>query len=172
MGVTVVLAVNGETRSVDVDVRASLLDLLRVPLRITGPKKGCDHGRCGACTVLLDGRRVNSCLILAVAAAGATVTTVEGLGDHDDPHPMRSALADHGAYRCGYCTPGQVCSAVAVLGEIAAGRPSAATPAGEIPSATAAEIRERMSGNVCRCGGYPDIVDAVRDVAATSGWDA
>jgi len=164
-GVRVDLVVDGEARSIDVDVRTSLLDLLREHLSITGPKKGCDHGQCGACTVLLDGRRVNSCLILAATTDGTTITTVEGLADGDDLHPLQQAFVDQDAFQCGYCTPGQLCSAVAVLDEIKAGRPSAVTAPGETPTVTDAEIRERMSGNLCRCGAYPHIVDAIRTVA-------
>ncbi len=161
----VTLTVNGEVQAMDLDNRTTLLDLLREQLGLTGSKKGCDHGQCGACTVLLDGRRVNSCLILAVAADGAGVTTVEGLADGDDLHPMQQAFVDADALQCGYCTPGQICSAIGVLDEVRQGWPSAA---GEDLSAVAldpAEIRERMSGNICRCGAYVNIVTAVAAVA-------
>jgi xanthine dehydrogenase YagT iron-sulfur-binding subunit len=156
------LTVNGEPHAVRVDSRTTLLDLLRDGLDLTGTKKGCDHGQCGACTVLLDGRRVNSCLVLAVTLGGRTVTTIEGIG----PHPIQDAFVAYDAYQCGYCTPGQICSAVGMLDEAAAGWPSHATAdvAGEV-ALDDAEIRERMSGNICRCGAYPNIVAAIAAVA-------
>ncbi|WP_175407222.1 (2Fe-2S)-binding protein [Streptomyces sp. TRM64462] len=165
----VTLRVNGTARSLTVDHRATLLDVLRERLDLTGAKKGCDHGQCGACTVLVDGRRANSCLLLAVALDGSDVTTVEGLATDDALHPLQQAFLDRDAFQCGYCTPGQLCSAVGVLAEAAAGHPSLATEAGAPPAQgpvplTPDEIRERMSGNLCRCGAYPHIVQAVEDV--------
>jgi xanthine dehydrogenase YagT iron-sulfur-binding subunit len=164
--VTVALTVNGEERRLEVDPRTTVLDLLREHLGLTGAKKGCDHGQCGACTVLLDGRRVNSCLMLAVAHDGEAVTTIEGLAA-GGLHPLQEAFADHDALQCGYCTPGQICSGVGMLAEAADGWPSART---EDLDATAialdpGEIRERMSGNLCRCAAYPRIVDAIAEVA-------
>ncbi|GHE35748.1 oxidoreductase [Streptomyces longispororuber] len=212
------LRVNGDTRTLDLDHRRVLLDVLREDLDLTGAKKGCDHGQCGACTVLVDGRRVNSCLLLAVALDGCEVTTVEGLtgegsvgegsaglpgqgaaggeltgrgltdaeftgqGLADEAptgercadrggelHPVQRAFLDRDAFQCGYCTPGQICSAVGVLAEAAAGHPSHVTPPAAPPGRpvplTPEEIRERLSGNLCRCGAYPRIVEAVRDVA-------
>ena len=155
----VVLRVNGEERRVTIDTRATLLDVLREALGLTGTKKGCDHGQCGACTVLLDGRRANACLALAVAHDGAEVTTIEGLSDGDDLHPVQEAFLEHDAFQCGYCTPGQICSAVGMLHE--------ARVAGDVLDD--AEIRERMSGNLCRCGAYVNIVAAVAEVAAGEG---
>jgi xanthine dehydrogenase YagT iron-sulfur-binding subunit len=146
----VALTVNGDGRSLAVDTRTSLLDLLREHLGLTGSKKGCDHGQCGACTVLVDGRRANACLVLAVAADGSDVVTVEGLA-----HPLQDAFVERDAFQCGYCTPGQLCSAVGLLEE--------AERAGE--RVDAAYVRERMSGNICRCGAYPNIVAAIEDVA-------
>ena len=144
------LTVNGEERSLLLDTRTSLLDLLREQLGLTGSKKGCDHGQCGACTVLLDGRRANACLVLAVAADGCDVVTVEGLD-----HPLQEAFVERDAFQCGYCTPGQLCSALGLLEE--------ARRAGE--DVDAPYVRERMSGNICRCGAYPNIVAAIEDVA-------
>ncbi|OII65817.1 (2Fe-2S)-binding protein [Streptomyces sp. CC53] len=167
----VALTVNGSARALTVDHRTTLLDLLREQLGLTGAKKGCDHGQCGACTVLVDGRRANSCLLLAVAQDGRHVTTVEGLAAPDGAlHPLQRAFLDRDAFQCGYCTPGQLCSAAGVLSEAAAGHPSDATPADAPPAQgpvplTPDEIRERMSGNLCRCGAYPHIVRAVEDVA-------
>jgi xanthine dehydrogenase YagT iron-sulfur-binding subunit len=164
------LRVNGEPRTLVVDNRRVLLDVLREDLDLTGAKKGCDHGQCGACTVLVDGRRVNSCLLLAVALDGCEVTTVEGLaGDGEELHPLQQAFLDRDAFQCGYCTPGQLCSAVGALAEAAAGHPSPVTdpaaPSGRPVALDADEIRERLSGNLCRCGAHPRIVEAVEDVA-------
>lgn len=159
--------VNGEPHALELDTRTTLLDALREHLRLTGTKKGCDHGQCGACTVIVDGRRINSCLSLAVMHEGDAITTIEGLGTPDKLHPMQAAFVKHDGYQCGYCTPGQICSAVAVLDEIRAGIPSHAT--GDIaskPAMSADEIRERMSGNLCRCGAYSNIVEAIAEVAA------
>ena len=158
------LQVNGEPRTLRLDTRTTLLDALREHLGLTGSKKGCDHGQCGACTVLVDGRRTLSCLALTVAQDGAEVTTVEGLAGPDGLHPVQQAFLDRDAFQCGYCTPGQVCSAVGALDEFAAGWPSAVT-SGE-PSLSDAEVAERMSGNLCRCGAYPHIVAAVQDAGA------
>jgi xanthine dehydrogenase YagT iron-sulfur-binding subunit len=174
---SIALLVNGEERRLRVDTRSSVLDVLREELGLTGSKKGCDHGQCGACTVLLDGRRVNSCLALAVAHDGAEVTTVEGLASGDELHPVQAAFVAHDGFQCGYCTPGQICSAVGVIDEARRGWPSSVTgapPAG-VPADAGetrrpvvldeAEIRERMSGNICRCGAYPGIVAAVQEAA-------
>ncbi|HEY0597184.1 aldehyde dehydrogenase iron-sulfur subunit PaoA [Sphingopyxis sp.] len=158
--------VNGAPRELELDTRTSLLDALREHLHLTGTKKGCDHGQCGACTVIVDGRRINSCLTLAVMHEGDRVTTIEGLGTPDKMHAMQAAFVEHDGYQCGYCTPGQICSAVAVLGEIEAGVPSHVTR--DLTAAaqvTAPELRERMSGNICRCGAYSNIIDAITDVA-------
>ena len=160
------LKVNGVERTLDVDTRTTLLDALREHLHLTGTKKGCDQGQCGACTVIVDGRRINSCLTLAVMQQGASVTTIEGLGTPQALHPMQAAFVKHDGYQCGYCTPGQICSAVAMLGEIKAGVPShASADLTAAPQATVAELRERMSGNICRCGAYSNIVEAVVEVA-------
>ncbi|MEV0231940.1 2Fe-2S iron-sulfur cluster-binding protein [Nonomuraea sp. NPDC050786] len=159
----ITLMVNGVSRAVTVDPRMSLLDLLRERLALIGAKKGCDHGQCGACTVLIDGRRANSCLALAVAMDGREITTVEGLGHEDELHPLQTAFMEHDAFQCGYCTPGQLCSAAGMLGEPG---PSAIT--GDMaadPDLTPEEIRERMSGNLCRCGAYVNIVSAIAEVA-------
>jgi xanthine dehydrogenase YagT iron-sulfur-binding subunit len=162
----IALEVNGQRREATVDTRTTLLDLLRENLKLTGTKKGCDHGQCGACTVLVDGKRINSCLTLAVMHQGDKVTTVEGLGRPDALHPMQAAFVKHDGYQCGYCTPGQICSAVAVLEEIRAGIPShATTDLTARPKVTAGEMRERMSGNICRCGAYSNIVDAMTEVS-------
>jgi xanthine dehydrogenase YagT iron-sulfur-binding subunit len=155
MELEIALRVNGTTHPLTVDTRATLLDALRERLGITGPKKGCDHGQCGACTIHIDGRRVVSCLTLAVQAHGKDVTTIEGLGDDPCLHPMQQAFLDHDALQCGYCTPGQIMSAVACVREGHAGSP--------------AEIREYMSGNLCRCGAYAGIVAAIADAAAKMG---
>ena len=171
----ITLSINKQQRTVTVDTRTSLLDLLRENLDLTGSKKGCDHGQCGACTVLLDGRRANSCLTLAVAAQGYEITTIEGLGDEHNLHPVQAAFLEHDGYQCGYCTPGQICSAAALLEEQKRGELSQVSfEAGKTnrPQLTDEEIRERMSGNICRCGAYPNIVAAVRAVAQTSGLAA
>ncbi|MFF4368361.1 2Fe-2S iron-sulfur cluster-binding protein [Streptomyces sp. NPDC001594] len=166
------LHVNGVRRDLDLDHRVTLLDALREHLGLTGSKKGCDHGQCGACTVLVDGRRANGCLLLAVALDGRAVTTVEGLAAPDGSlHPLQRAFIDHDAFQCGYCTPGQLCSAVGALREAAAGHPSQVTapaPQEGPVTLTEPEIRERLSGNLCRCGAYPAIVRAV----AEAGTDA
>ena len=163
------LEVNGKPRRLEVDTRTTLLDLLRENLKLTGTKKGCDHGQCGACTVLVNGERINSCLSLAVQHAGDTVTTIEGLGTPDRLHPMQAAFIKHDGYQCGYCTPGQICSAVGVLDEIKRGIPShVADDIAAKPGASAVEMRERMSGNICRCGAYSNIADAMADVAGSA----
>lgn len=167
------LKINGETRMIHLDNRTSLLDALREYMDLTGTKKGCDHGQCGACTVLLDGRRINSCLTLAAAAEGAEITTIEGLAQGDKLHPVQQAFLEHDGFQCGYCTPGQICSAVALLDEHKKGELSLVSWEGHRtvkPDLTDDEIRERMSGNICRCGAYPNIVAAVR--AAASGLGA
>lgn len=158
--------VNGKSHQLDLDTRTTLLDALRENLQMTGTKKGCDHGQCGACTVIVDGRRINSCLSLAVMHEGANITTIEGLGSKDKLHPMQAAFVKHDGYQCGYCTPGQICSAVAVLEEIKQGIPSHVTAdLNASPKVSAEEIRERMSGNICRCGAYSNILDAITEVA-------
>jgi len=158
--------VNGERRELTLDPRTTLLDALREHLHLTGSKKGCDHGQCGACTVMVNGVRINSCLSLAVMHDGDEITTIEGLGTPDRLHPMQAAFVAHDGYQCGYCTPGQICSAVAVLDEIKRGVPShVQADLTAKPRATADEMRERMSGNICRCGAYSNIADAMRDVA-------
>src|SRR6266704_6781361 len=161
------LVVNGTAHRLRLDHRTTLLDALREHLGLTGTKKGCDHGQCGACTVLAGGRRVNSCLMLAVMARGAEITTIEGLAAPDgEVHPLQAAFVEHDALQCGYCTPGQICSAAGMLGEAAAGWPSAASASLTGPvTLDAAEIRERMSGNLCRCGAYVNILAAIRDAA-------
>lgn len=160
------LKVNGKTEQLDVDTRTTLLDALRENLQLTGTKKGCDHGQCGACTVLVNGRRLNACLTLAVMHQGAEITTIEGLGSPDNLHPMQAAFIRHDGFQCGYCTSGQICSSVAVLKEIQAGIPSHVTvDLVSPPERTADEIRERMSGNICRCGAYANILAAIEDAA-------
>lgn len=160
------LEVNGKLHQLELDTRTTLLDALREHLHLTGTKKGCDHGQCGACTVIADGRRINSCLSLAVMHEGSKVTTIEGLGGSGDLHPMQAAFIKHDGYQCGYCTPGQICSAVAVLDEIRQGKPShVSADLTARPEVTGEEIRERMSGNLCRCGAYSNIVDAITEVA-------
>ncbi|MEV4170530.1 2Fe-2S iron-sulfur cluster-binding protein [Nonomuraea sp. NPDC049709] len=151
------MKVNGSVESLDVEPWVSLLDALRERLGLTGPKKGCDQGACGACTVLADGMRINSCLALAVQYDGREITTIEGVA-----HPLQEAFVRHDGFQCGYCTSGQICSAIGMLAEHAAGMPSAVTGSGELSEA---EVRERMSGNLCRCGAYNGIVDAIMDVA-------
>ena len=172
----ITLNINGEKHTLPVDHRTTLLDALREHLDLTGTKKGCDQGQCGACTVLLDGRRVVSCLQLAVAAEGRAVTTIEGLADGGRLHPVQQAFLDLDGYQCGYCTPGQICSALAVIEEHAAGWPSAVTadvrPEAGPPPLTAEEIRERMSGNLCRCGAYVSIVQAVARAAEARRTEA
>ena len=164
----VTLEVNGKTRQLEVDTRTTLLDALREHLRLPGTKKGCDHGQCGACTVLVNGTRINSCLSLAVQHQGDKVTTIEGLGTPDKLHPMQAAFVKHDGYQCGYCTPGQICSAVAVLAEIKAGVPShVQADLTARPQATNLEMRERMSGNICRCGACSNIAEAMADVAGS-----
>jgi xanthine dehydrogenase YagT iron-sulfur-binding subunit len=158
--------VNGMARELVLDTRTTLLDALREHLHLTGSKKGCDQGQCGACTVIVDGRRMTSCLTLAVMHDGDSITTIEGLGTPQNLHPMQAAFVKHDGYQCGYCTPGQICSAVAVLDEIKAGIPShASADLLAQPEATTVEIRERMSGNICRCGAYSNIVEAITEVA-------
>jgi xanthine dehydrogenase YagT iron-sulfur-binding subunit len=160
------LRINGEQHALELDTRTSLLDLLRERLGLTGAKKGCDHGQCGACTVLVDGRRANACLLLAVTLDGAHVTTIEGLADGDELHPLQAAFVAQDGFQCGYCTPGQICSAAGMLAEVEAGWPSHATAdVAEAPALDADEIRERMSGNICRCGAYPNIVAAIAEAA-------
>ena len=162
----IALEVNGREHRLTVDTRTSLLDLLREQLGLTGAKKGCDHGQCGACTVLIDGRRANACLALAVAHDGARVTTIEGLADGAALHPLQQAFVEHDGFQCGYCTPGQICSAAGMLDEARAGWPSAVTEDLETaPTLDEGEIRERMSGNICRCGAYPGIVAAIVQAA-------
>jgi xanthine dehydrogenase YagT iron-sulfur-binding subunit len=163
---TVGLQINGRRHTLTVDPRTTLLDALREHLALTGTKKGCDQGQCGACTVIVNGQRINSCLTLAVMHADDQITTIEGLADGDDLHPMQAAFVRHDGLQCGYCTPGQICSAVALLTEHKAGWPSYATAdVATVPTLTEAEISERMSGNICRCSAYPHIRAAIRDVA-------
>ncbi len=160
------ITVNGQLRTHDLDPRTTLLDYLRETLRLTGAKKGCDHGQCGACTVLVNGVRINACLSLAVAHDGDEVVSIEGLGAPDALHPMQQAFLTHDAFQCGYCTPGQICSAVGMLEEVKAGWPSQETAdlTGAV-TLTGEELRERMSGNICRCSAYPQIVAAITEVA-------
>ena len=170
MDTEITLRVDGAAHPLTVDTRTTLLDALRERLRNTSPKKGCDHGQCGACTVLLDGRRVNSCLVLAVTVDDADVTTSDGLAAGGEPHALHRAFVDHDAFQCGYCTPGQICSAAGVLAEARAGWPSGVTdPGDDGGNLTDDEIRERMSGNLCRCAAYATIVPAVAEVAAAEG---
>jgi xanthine dehydrogenase YagT iron-sulfur-binding subunit len=162
---SVALEINGTPQTLELDNRTTLLDALREHLHLTGSKKGCDHGQCGACTVLVDGQRINSCLTLAVMHQGAKVTTIEGLGTPSRLHPMQAAFVKHDGYQCGYCTPGQICSAVGTLDEIRRGIPShASADLTARPLLSAGELRERMSGNICRCGAYSNIVDAISEV--------
>lgn len=163
---SVTFTLNGHRQTLEVDNRTTLLDVLRERLKLTGTKKGCDHGQCGACTVLVEGRRINACLSLAVMHEGDSITTIEGLGTPERLHPMQAAFIKHDGYQCGYCTPGQICSAVAVLAELKAGIPSHVTQDLIAPVVqTPAELRERMSGNICRCGAYSNIIDAIAEVA-------
>jgi xanthine dehydrogenase YagT iron-sulfur-binding subunit len=161
--VTLALRVNGRAHTLNLDPRTTLLDALREHLRLTGSKKGCDHGQCGACTVLIDGKRINSCLTLAVMHDGQSITTIEGLADGDNLHPMQAAFVAHDGFQCGYCTSGQICSAVGMLAESRDGMPSYVTEdLAQVPALTDVEIRERMSGNICRCAAYPNIVAAIK----------
>ncbi|HEX3468051.1 MAG TPA: 2Fe-2S iron-sulfur cluster-binding protein [Candidatus Elarobacter sp.] len=173
MEAEVSLSVNGTVRRLRVDTRTTLLDALRERLGVTGPKKGCDHGQCGACTILIDGRRANSCLALAVAHDGARLTTIEGLAQGEALHPLQSAFIAHDALQCGYCTPGQICSAVAMIEEARLGWPSHVTADLDAPSVELDddEIRERMSGNLCRCAAYANIVPAIAEVALRPAQD-
>ncbi|MDB6153949.1 MAG: ferredoxin [Chthoniobacteraceae bacterium] len=166
-GEEVTLLINGRQTKLRLDPRVTLLDAMREHLQLTGSKKGCDHGQCGACTVLVEGRRINSCLSLAVMHDGDKITTIEGLGTPAAMHPMQAAFVKHDGFQCGYCTPGQICSAVGMLAEIKAGIPShvSADLLGEM-SASEEEIRERMSGNLCRCAAYSNIIAAVREVSS------
>jgi xanthine dehydrogenase YagT iron-sulfur-binding subunit len=160
------LVVNGLPHELELDTRTTLLDVLREHLELTGTKKGCDHGQCGACTVIVDGRRINSCLSLALMHEGGQITTIEGLGQPGRLHPMQAAFVKHDGYQCGYCTPGQICSAVTVLDEIGRGVPShVSADLTAKPMFSAEELRERMSGNICRCGAYSNIADAITEVA-------
>lgn len=162
----VTMAVNGQTHTLTLDTRTTLLDALREHLQLTGTKKGCDHGQCGACTVIVDGRRINSCLTLAVMHPDAKVTTIEGLGTPARLHPLQDAFIKHDGYQCGYCTPGQICSAVGMLDELAQGIPShVSADLVARPLLSIDELRERMSGNICRCGAYSNIVEAITEVA-------
>jgi xanthine dehydrogenase YagT iron-sulfur-binding subunit len=163
----IALTVNGQVQHLDLDPRTSLLDALREHLHLTGTKKGCDHGQCGACTVLVNGRRINSCLTLAVMHEDDDIVTIEGLGQPGALHPMQAAFVEHDGFQCGYCTSGQICSAVGMLAEAEAGWPSHVTAdvASKEIGLTDEEIRERMSGNICRCAAYPNIVAAIREVA-------
>ena len=162
---SVALEINGTPQTLELDNRTTLLDALREHLHLTGSKKGCDHGQCGACTVLVDGQRINSCLTLAVMHQSAKVTTIEGLGTPSRLHPMQAAFVKHDGYQCGYCTPGQICSAVGTLDEIRRGIPShASADLTARPLLSAGELRERMSGNICRCGAYSNIIDAISEV--------
>jgi xanthine dehydrogenase YagT iron-sulfur-binding subunit len=163
--VSVNLTVNGDVRNLTLDPRTTLLDALRERLQLTGTKKGCDHGQCGACTVIVAGRRINSCLTLAVMHDGDEIITIEGLGTAERLHPMQRAFVKHDGYQCGYCTPGQICSAVAVLDEMKAGVPSHVSADLQNITFSETEVRERMSGNICRCAAYPNIVAAIREVA-------
>ena len=158
------LTVNGQAETLTLDTRVTLLDALREHLHLTGSKKGCDHGQCGACTVIVNGRRVNSCLTLAVMHDGDQVTTIEGLGSPEKLHPMQAAFVKHDGFQCGYCTPGQICSSVAMLGEIKDGIPSHVTEDLAHVDFSDSEVRERMSGNICRCAAYPNIIAAIREV--------
>ena len=173
------LLVNGKSHTLNLDVRTTLLDALREHLQLTGSKKGCDHGQCGACTVLVEGRRINACLSLAAMHDGQAITTIEGLARGDVLHPLQASFLKHDGFQCGYCTPGQICSAVGMLAEARLGMPSQVTAdlsgvlaPGTVNALTAEEIRERMSGNICRCSAYPNIVAAIQEVAAQPGASA
>ncbi|MDB5848691.1 MAG: aldehyde dehydrogenase iron-sulfur subunit [Rhodoferax sp.] len=171
--VPVTLHVNGVRHRIDVDTRTTVLDALRENLGLKGSKKGCDHGQCGACTVLIDGRRTNACLSLAVMHDGDQITTIEGLGTAEKLHPMQASFLKHDGFQCGYCTPGQICSSVGMLAEVKMGMPSHVTQdITAVGPLTEEEIRERMSGNLCRCSAYPNIVAAIVEVAGTSGGRA
>jgi xanthine dehydrogenase YagT iron-sulfur-binding subunit len=160
------LSVNGQVHDLTLDSRTTMLDALREHLRLTGSKKGCDHGQCGACTVLVNGRRINSCLTLAVMHPGDEIVTIEGLGDPDHLHPMQAAFLEHDGFQCGYCTPGQICSAVGMLSEAKAGWPSVVTAdLAQSPQLNDHEVSERMSGNICRCAAYPNIRAAILQAA-------
>jgi len=166
----VLLRVNGTDHQVMLDPRTTLLDALHERLQLTGTKKGCDQGQCGACTVIVDGRRITSCLTLAVMQEGHDITTIEGLGTPKNLHPMQAAFMKHDGFQCGFCTPGQICSAVAMLEEVKAGVPSHVTvDLNRRPEASSAEFRERMSGNLCRCGAYSNIQEAIAEVAGVKG---
>ncbi|WP_239021288.1 2Fe-2S iron-sulfur cluster-binding protein [Novacetimonas cocois] len=169
-GIAVRLTINRTAREAEVDTRTTLLDLLREHLHLTGTKKGCDHGQCGACTILMDGRRVLSCLSLAASHDGAEITTIEGLAQDGHLHPMQQAFVDHDGFQCGYCTPGQICSAIGMLEEWKAGWPSLVTmeQPERHPHLDIADLRERMAGNLCRCSAYPNITAAILDVAEHS----
>jgi xanthine dehydrogenase YagT iron-sulfur-binding subunit len=170
MEARITLRVDGELRSLAIDTRVTLLDALRERLGVTSPKKGCDHGQCGACSVLVNGRRVLACLALAVAHDSAEVITAAGLADGDTPHPLQRLFIEHDALQCGYCTPGQICSAAGMLAEAAQGWPSYVSAGLTAPAELDdAEIRERMSGNLCRCGAYVNIVAAIRDASREQG---
>jgi len=163
------LTINGQSHDLKLDSRTTLLDALREHLRLTGSKKGCDHGQCGACTVLVNGRRINSCLTLAVMHPGDEIVTIEGLGEPERLHPMQAAFLEHDGFQCGYCTPGQICSAVGVLAEAKAGWPSVVTAdLTQSPRLDEHEISERMSGNICRCAAYPNIRAAILQAAGES----
>ncbi len=169
MDIDITLHVDGEPRSLSVDTRTTVLDALREQLGVSAPKKGCDHGQCGSCTCLVDGRRVTTCLSLAVAHDGVQITTAAGFGSEGDLHAVQQAFVDHDGFQCGYCTPGQICSAIGMLDEAEAGWPSHVTEdVADSPALDDDEIRERMSGNLCRCGAYVNIVSAIAEVAASS----
>ena len=161
--------INGQSYEAEPDIRTSLLDLCREHLGLTGSKKGCDHGQCGACTMLVNGRRINSCLSLAVMHQDDEIVTIEGLGTPEHLHPLQSAFVRHDGYQCGYCTPGQICSAAGMLDEVRKGWPSHVSGNLDKPKFDDEEISERMSGNLCRCAAYPNIVDAIREVAEAQG---
>lgn len=169
--VEITLKINGTQYNLEIEPRVTLLDVLRERINLTGTKKGCNHGQCGACTVLVDGQRINSCLTLAVMYEGTEITTIEGLAREEELHPMQAAFLNHDGFQCGYCTSGQICSAIALLDEITARQASAVTDINDLLDPTAplelsdTEIRERMSGNICRCGAYPNIVTAIREVS-------